>query len=192
MKRSFKGPSVLKVASRVVGCLRGDGPFRLYRRAGKALEPLAVSDRGEPIQFRVTGDLEVKADDETLFLLDWHEEALHDPGEPQVVHLAEGKTLREEIEEIVNKRLSMASEAGGFETADEADDFEVDDDDDGFVSPYELRDMPDDYPIAEPSSSVPRDSNGQEAAELQEGTAPAAPNADPENLKKVDAAPPAL
>lgn len=49
-------------------------------------------------------------------------------------------TLQEEIQRIIRQQMSMQAEEAGFESFEEADDFEVDEDPDP-LSPYEVTEM---------------------------------------------------
>lgn len=60
-------------------------------------------------------------------------------------HLRRPPTLAEEIKRLVRIEVSRAAEEAGFESFEEADDFDVDDDSDIF-SEHELSDMQEDTP----------------------------------------------
>lgn len=73
-------------------------------------------------------------------------------------------TLQEEISRIVRQQMSQQAAAEGFETFEEADDFEVDDDPDP-LSAYEMLEMAPEgptigekegyVPLVEPPAEVP-------------------------------------
>lgn len=64
------------------------------------------------------------------------------PLEPPLGYVA-SKPIHEQIREMVQREMSRAAEAEGFETAEEADDFEIGDDYDP-SSPYEVEFEPTD------------------------------------------------
>lgn len=50
-------------------------------------------------------------------------------------------TLDEQLKRLVRIELSRQAESQGFESFEEADDFDISDDEGEFVSPYEIRPM---------------------------------------------------
>lgn len=69
-------------------------------------------------------------------------------------------TLQEEIRRMIAVETSRAAEDAGLESFEEADDFDVPDGEDDFVSPYEIKEMTDEWP--EESSEPTSGSAGQE------------------------------
>lgn len=57
------------------------------------------------------------------------------------------ETLAEQIRRMVRTEFSRHAEAAGFESFEQADDFEVDEDGGEFVSPYEMREMSPEGPV---------------------------------------------
>ncbi|MEM2002530.1 MAG: hypothetical protein QXT77_07805 [Candidatus Methanomethylicaceae archaeon] len=73
-------------------------------------------------------------------------------------------TLQEEIRRFLRIEASYVAENAGFETFEEADDFDVDDEEVEFVSPYEILEMSDEQSFGRESIEGPARVAGQEGA----------------------------
>lgn len=79
------------------------------------------------------------------------------------------KTIQEMIQETIRVQMSREAAAGGMETFEEADDFDVDDEED-MSSPYEMREMPEDAIMLSRANGGPKgDDDGEEQREQGHG-----------------------
>lgn len=113
------------------------------------LGPSSVSDRtwrreyrrGEYSAIEVVAELDTKWTAELVKLSDGVERLDNTPVAVPVGSAP--PTLSQQVRELVRLELSQHAAAQDFETFEEADDFDIDDEQDGFVSRYEFFDMDD-------------------------------------------------
>lgn len=72
-------------------------------------------------------------------------------------------TLQEEIRRFLQIEASYVAQNAGFETFEEADDFDVDEEEVEFVSPYEIMEMSDEQSFGRESVEGPAGAPGQES-----------------------------
>lgn len=80
-------------------------------------------------------------------------------------------SIKEQIQQLMRVEMSKKADEAGFETFDEANDFDVDDDDGDPISPYEVRDMIEEFPIekkAEPANDDPEPANDDPEPAIEE------------------------
>lgn len=71
-------------------------------------------------------------------------------------------TLQEEFRRFLQIEASIIAENAGFETFEEADDFDVDEEEVEFISPYEILEMSDEQSFGRESIEGPSGASGQE------------------------------
>lgn len=100
------------------------------------------------------------------------------PTDPPIGHIA-GPDLIEQVRAMVRTELSRRAEEEGFETFEEADDFEVDDDEADYVSPYEMFFNPAPGEPDGPPSPATEGVKGEAAPPSADPAPPSAPPAKP-------------
>lgn len=76
---------------------------------------------------------------------------------PLVVHsgLKRQEPIRDQIKRVLRQELSRQAHEQGFETFDEANDFDIDDEDPDFLTSYEIQGLEDEYLPQEPQKESP-------------------------------------
>lgn len=151
-------------------------PFAVYLLRGKKrmriLGPLAVTDR------RLTFTLAEGDHVEVVTEGDWSV-----TGSPRVHHKEKNNgvpvelgipterplSLREEMQRYIRNEISIAAAARGYETVDEANDFDIDDEEDlPSMTGYEILEMPEEYLLEKQEVAA---DNGGSAKSKGEGDA---------------------
>lgn len=93
--------------------------------------------------------------------------------------LSRPMSLHDEIKMYIRAEYSKFAQDAGYESFEEADDFEVDDDEGELVSPYEMTDMQAEAPVAGLEPAVKREDGAPDAA-VQQSPSPPAEQPSPE------------
>ena len=152
----YKGKKQLKILKDQAVDIRATAPFHVVEFADGAplrvLGPNSSEDRRWKNHFREPCVIEVVTDEEALWSYHLKTFPRSEHPDPTPVEIPLDMTRPESIEEMmarmINARFSVMAEAAGFETEEEANDFDTGEPDE-WSSPYELQDMQADSPFYE-------------------------------------------
>lgn len=83
------------------------------------------------------------------------------------------KTIQELIQDAIRTEFARSAQAEGFESFEEADDFEVDEGEDEFASPYEIVDLAPDAAMERVANGGPQPGETRDTGANQESVPPA-------------------
>ena len=129
--------------------VRTDGQFRLYAGSEEKPQRILGPSKSTARLFAMNleaGGLHLEVDEDTLWSVEIAEippaAETPDPIPMEIPVEFEGRELRDEVMDYVREVLSRQVADDGFETLEEANDFEMDDDEDPLIaSPYEYEEL---------------------------------------------------